>query len=95
LLQRPSDKVIILSGGGDQMSVAKVGKRGVVVLPAELRRRMKLNEGDELLIDISESGVIYIVQRPEDFVDALKNAGKGLWAEQDPVEYVREERKTW
>ncbi|MBC7074787.1 MAG: AbrB/MazE/SpoVT family DNA-binding domain-containing protein [Syntrophomonadaceae bacterium] len=77
------------------MSVAKVGKRGVVVLPAELRKRMKINEGDELLIDISESGVIYMVQRPDDFVAALKNAGRGLWAEQDPVAYVREERETW
>lgn len=77
------------------MSVAKLGKRGTLVIPSEVRKQSKIKEGDELLIDISEAGVIYIIQRPADFVAALKEAGRGLWKEQDPVEYVRKERQTW
>lgn len=77
------------------MSVARLGKRGVIVLPAEIRKRSKIPEGAELLVDISPSGVIYMMERPDDFVTALKEAGIGLWADIDPLEYVRQEREKW
>ncbi len=77
------------------MSVAKVGKRGTLVLPASIRKKYKINEGDELLIDISDSGVIYLVPRPHDYVKALKEAGNGLWMNENPVSYIRKEREKW
>jgi len=77
------------------MSVAKLGKRGVVVLPAEIRKRSKIAEGAELLIDISPAGIIYIMERPDNFVAALKESGAGLWDNPDPLEYIRQERETW
>ncbi len=77
------------------MSVAKIGKRGTLVLPASIRKKHKIKEGDELIIDVSESGVIYLVPRPSDYVKALKEAGSGLWDTIGPVDYVRQEREKW
>jgi len=84
-----------MSGGVSEMSVAKLGKRGVVVLPAEIRKRSKISEGAELLIDISPGGIIYIMERPDNFVAALKEAGAGLWVKPDPLEHVQQEREKW
>ncbi|MDD3024369.1 MAG: AbrB/MazE/SpoVT family DNA-binding domain-containing protein [Syntrophomonadaceae bacterium] len=75
------------------MSVVKIGKRGTLVIPAEIRKQIKIKEGDEFLIDTSESGVMYIIRKPADFIEALKEAGQGIWI--DPVNYVRGERETW
>lgn len=77
------------------MPVARVGKRGTLIIPAEIRRKNRIEEGDELLISVSESGVIYMIPRPKDYVQALREAGRGLWLSPDPVEYVRRERETW
>lgn len=77
------------------MSVVKIGKRGTLVVPAEIRKQIKIKEGDEFLIDTSESGVMYMIRRPANFIEALKEAGQGLWIDSDPVNYVRGERETW
>lgn len=42
------------------MPVVKIRKRGVIALPADICKRSGLKEGDDLLIDLSESGAIYI-----------------------------------
>ncbi len=77
------------------MSVAKVGKRGALVLPAGIRKKCNIAEGDELIINACDSGVIYMVPRPHDYVKALKEAGNGLWSNEDPVSYIRKEREKW
>lgn len=77
------------------MSVVKIGKRGTLVISAEIRKQIKIKEADEFLIDTSESGVMYIIRRPANFIEALKEAGQGLWIDSDPVNYIRGERETW
>ena len=52
----------------------RLGERGRVVLPAELRRRAGLHEGDELVLVYSD-GVIRIATRAE-----LAAAGRGAFA---------------
>jgi AbrB family looped-hinge helix DNA binding protein len=37
--------------------ISKIGKRGTVVIPAALRRRFALNEGDTVIIEEGENGV--------------------------------------
>lgn len=77
------------------MSVARVGKRGTLIIPAEIRKNNGIKEGDELIINVSETGVIYMIPKPKDFVMALKESGQGLWGDIDPVEYIRQERDSW
>ena len=38
--------------------VTRIGKRGTVVIPAELRRRLGLEEGSHVIIEESEDGVV-------------------------------------
>lgn len=77
------------------MSVARIGKRGTLVLPAEIRRKTGLKEGDDVLIEVGENGAIYLMKRPADFVGALRGLNAEIWRGIDPLEYVKEERDSW
>lgn len=37
--------------------LCKIGKRGTIVIPAALRRRFAMNEGDTVIIEANEDGV--------------------------------------
>lgn len=77
------------------MPVAKIGKRGTMILPSEIRKKASINEGDEVLVEVDERGTIHIMKRPQDFTAALKNLHGDIWRGMDPVKYVREERDSW
>jgi len=77
------------------MRVAKIGKRGVIVIPSEIRKKADLSEGDDLFIDVDDHGGIHLTKKPSDFVKALHGLHQDIWKGVDPVEYVREERHSW
>jgi AbrB family looped-hinge helix DNA binding protein len=77
------------------MSVAKVGKKGVLIMPAEIRKKTGLKDGDDVLIDVDEQGTIHILKRPTNFSEALRNLYPEIWENVDPVGYVKEERASW
>lgn len=77
------------------MPVAKIGKRGMMVLPSEVRRKAGIDEGDEVLVEADERGTIHIMRRPKDFTAALKNLHSDIWQGIDPIKYVRQERNSW
>ncbi|HHW13928.1 MAG TPA: AbrB/MazE/SpoVT family DNA-binding domain-containing protein [Firmicutes bacterium] len=77
------------------MPVARIGKRGSMVLPASVRREVGVQEGDEMLIEVSERGTLHMMKKPKDFTAALRNLHKDIWEGLDPVEYVKEERTSW
>lgn len=77
------------------MSVAKIGKRGVLVIPSEIRKKSGLKEGDDVLVEAGDSGIIHIMKRPKDFVAALRDLHSDVWSGVNPVEYVKEERDSW
>ena len=74
------------------MSVAKIGKRGTLIIPAEIRRKTGLKEGDDILIEIGEDGSMHMIKRPGDFTDALRGLYKEVWRGVAPETYVAEER---
>lgn len=53
----------------------RLGERGRLVLPAELRKRAGLREGQELLVSYAD-GVLRLVTREE-----LARAGRGMFAD--------------
>jgi AbrB family looped-hinge helix DNA binding protein len=73
----------------------RIGKRGQIVLPIEARRRLGLNEGDQLLMLVAKDGVMTILPRPTSFTEALAGIGADTWRGVDPVAYQREERDSW
>ncbi|MCL6613883.1 MAG: AbrB/MazE/SpoVT family DNA-binding domain-containing protein [Firmicutes bacterium] len=77
------------------MPVAKIGKRGALIIPAEIRRKTGLKEGDEVLIEVGDDGSIHMLKRPADFTAALRGLYKEIWRGTDPETYVAEERAAW
>lgn len=49
-----------------------VGDRGRFVLPAEVRRRLDLNTGDRLVIDIDDEEDVFIVRKASDVAHGLR-----------------------
>jgi len=75
---------------GPQMShtetyAVRLGDRGRLVLPAELRRRAGLEEGQELVLSY-EGGVVRMVTRAD-----LATAGKGMFADTAPGRNLADE----
>jgi len=83
------------------MELAKITTRGQITIPAEIRKKLGVKEGDKVLF-LEESGRIIIENAA---MIALKNAQNsfageakrlGLETEQDVVDLVKEvRRKVW
>ena len=52
-------------------------RRGQTVVPAEIRKRYNLQEGDRL-IWIDDGQTVKVIFSPADIVKALKGSGKGF-----------------
>lgn len=72
----------------------RIGKRAQVVIPAELRRRMGVRDGDLLHAELDESGRLILEKIVADPVLRLLQAAQGLYDE-DPVLYQRVRREEW
>jgi AbrB family looped-hinge helix DNA binding protein len=58
------------------MTLAKVGKRGTVVIPSKERKKAEIKEGDYVEITASETGQILIKKAPSLKQIQTKMAGK-------------------
>ncbi|MGH2554198.1 MAG: AbrB/MazE/SpoVT family DNA-binding domain-containing protein [Actinomycetota bacterium] len=58
--------------------MVRLGDRGRLVLPAELRRKAGLREGEEL-VALLEGGVVHLATRRQ-----LARAGRGMFARVSP-----------
>lgn len=64
------------------MTLAKVGKRGTVVIPAKERKRAEIQEGDYVEVTAREVGLILIKKAPSLKEVQTKIAGKlPQWSE--------------
>ncbi|NPV79244.1 MAG: AbrB/MazE/SpoVT family DNA-binding domain-containing protein [Firmicutes bacterium] len=77
------------------MPVVRIGKRGTMILPAGIRHKMDIRQGDEMLVEMDERGTLHMMKKPKDFAAALRNLHKDIWEGIDPIQYVREERASW
>jgi len=73
----------------------RVGKRSQVVIPAVLRRRMGVADGDLLHAEVDEHGRLVLERVEHDPVDRLLAAGRGLWSDVEAVEHQRVQRDEW
>jgi len=79
------------------MSVAasvKVSNRYQIALPSEARRKLRIESGDRLLIDVQD-GVIVLIPEPKDYVTYMAGLHKTIWAGVDTTQYLYEERDAW
>ncbi len=77
------------------MTDVRVGKRAQVVIPADVRRRLGIREGDRLHLQVDERGRIVLERIAEDPIERLRTVGRELFPETDPVAYQRALRDEW
>lgn len=74
----------------------RIGKRGTVVIPAEVRRALDLEEGDTLLLTLdAETRRLGVEHVPTDPFERVRSALKGLFDGEDAQEFVDKLRDEW
>jgi AbrB family looped-hinge helix DNA binding protein len=71
--------------------VARVGKRGTVVIPAKLRKKLGLEEGDLMIMEATATGLVIrpALAVPVGDWSPERRAGFILNAASDPQDYAR------
>lgn len=77
------------------MADVLLGKRAQVVIPAAVRRRLGLHEGDRLHLEVDERGRIVLERISHDPVERLRRAGSSCFEDVDPVDFQRRLRDEW
>jgi len=74
------------------MLSVKVSPKHQISLPSEARRRLGIEAGDRLSVEVSGDALILRPRaaRPS---ERLRGLGREAWAGVDPVEYVRDLRE--
>jgi len=72
----------------------KVSTKHQIVVPSEARRRLGIEAGDRLDVELTDDAVV-LRRAPDRPSDRLRGLGKELWGGVDPVEYVRDLRRQW
>lgn len=73
----------------------RVGKRAQVVIPAQLRRQLGIEEGDTLHIEIDQHDRLVMRKVVNDPFRRFQQAGKGLFDDTDPVAWQQGLREEW
>ena len=77
----------------DPISV-KVSSRHQIALPSLARRKLKIQAGDRLLVDIQD-GMLILVPEPADYTAHLAGLHQDVWKDLAPDAYLDEERTAW
>jgi AbrB family looped-hinge helix DNA binding protein len=78
---------------GNNITV-KVSNRYQISLPSVARKRLNIQAGDRLLVDIQE-GLIVLTPQPSNYVKHLAGLHKDVWQDVDTTEYLEKERAEW
>lgn len=74
------------------MTTAKLSSKAQIVLPAAIRKRLRIEPGDTLEITVDDN-VILIRKAPDSTADALGACASELW--RDYAEELEEARDQW
>ena len=72
----------------------KVSNRFQIAVPAEVRKKLHIKQGDHLLVDV-RNGSAVLLPEPENYADYLRGLHRDVWEGVEPQEYVRQEREAW
>ena len=75
------------------MLSAKVSTKHQIAIPSEARKRLGIEPGDRLTVDIVDDTLVLRV-RPARPSDRLRGLGSEIWKGKDPVKHVRSLRET-
>lgn len=72
----------------------KVSGRYQISLPSRVRRKLNVQAGDRLLVDVQDNMII-LLPYPQDFTGHLAGLYKEIWEGVDTDAYLRKERNAW
>jgi AbrB family looped-hinge helix DNA binding protein len=70
----------------------KVSNRYQIAVPAEARKRLGIERGDRLLVEIRGGSLL---PEPRDYAQHLRGLHREVWEGVEAQEYVRREREAW
>lgn len=76
------------------MTTVKLSSKNQIVIPKEVRRRLGVGAGDELVVRVRGER-IELAPRPRSYTQAALGLGSEVWQGVDAVKYVRGEREAW
>lgn len=72
----------------------KVSSRYQIALPSAARRRLNIQAGDRLLVDIQD-GLLILLPQPKDYATHMAGLYREVWEGLDATKYLNEERDAW
>ena len=72
----------------------KVSNRYQIALPSLARKRLNIQAGDRLLVDI-QGGMIVLLPQPDNYTEYLAGLHKDIWQDMDTDAYLEQERDAW
>jgi AbrB family looped-hinge helix DNA binding protein len=72
----------------------KVSKKYQIAVPSEVRKQLRIDAGDTLLVDVQGDHIV-LIPEPKDYVKYMKGLHREVWQDVEPQEYVRRERDAW
>lgn len=86
--------VRMLRKGMTKVKKVKLGRKGQVVIPKEVREALGLKEGDVLLVGVEGERVVLIT--PEEYAKRTKGALRGVWGGREEISaHLEKEREEW
>ena len=76
------------------MLSAKVSSKNQISLPSEARRRLGINPGDRLSVEVRDQELV-LRRRPAKASERLRGLGAHIWSGVDPVDSIRQLRDEW
>lgn len=78
------------------METAKLSHKYQIVVPREVRKKMKLQAGSRLSIYPLDEKKAVILKYPENYVEAIRGLGKDVWRKLGgAARYIKQERASW
>jgi AbrB family looped-hinge helix DNA binding protein len=75
------------------VSIARLSSKSQIVIPAEARRMLGIEPGDELMVDIEEDRIVIRKREPGSALERLEAYRGDHW--RGAAEEIRHERETW
>jgi len=76
------------------MLSVKVSSKHQISIPSEARRRLGIQAGDRLTVEVRENALVLQI-RPAKPSERLRGLGSEVWQGKDPVAHVRALRDEW
>jgi AbrB family looped-hinge helix DNA binding protein len=78
------------------MEIAKLSQKYQIVVPRDVRKKMKLHRGSRLGVYPVDGDRAILLKYPKNYVDAMQGLGKEVWHMLGgATRYIKQERASW